>query len=111
MFLLLVLLFIAVKCFVFNGSYIKKPVKIWCTYVLSNFIIRLYNRFLETHNGTLRFCHVTHLQGSTAKKEDINGLAVFLCYLCTNHSTMLPILLTGINHPAEKTVSEVFTVI
>lgn len=52
----------------------------------------------------------TCIEGSTAKKEDINGLAVFLCYLCTNHSTMLPILLTGINRPAEKPVSEVFTI-
>lgn len=56
-------------------------------------------------------CHVNYLQGSTAKKEDTIGLAVFLCYLCTNNSTMLPVLLTGINRTAEKPVPEVFTVI
>ena len=55
-------------------------------------------------------CHVNYLQGSTAKKEDSIGLAVFLCYLCTNNSTMLPVLLTGINRTAETPVPEVFTV-
>ncbi|KAL9974336.1 hypothetical protein ACROYT_G011360 [Oculina patagonica] len=49
-------------------------------------------------------------EGSSTKKEDIYGLAVFLCCLCASNSTMLPILLTGIKRPAEKHLPEVFTI-
>ncbi|KAJ7374789.1 hypothetical protein OS493_005139 [Desmophyllum pertusum] len=50
-------------------------------------------------------CH----EGSSIKKEHTYGLAVFLCHLCTNHSTMLPILLTGIIRPAENHSPDVLT--
>lgn len=67
--------------------------------------------FIITQLEILVECHVNYLQGSTLKKEDTIGLAVFLCYLCTNNNTMVPVLLTGINRSAEKSVPEVFTVI
>ena len=42
--------------------------------------------------------------------EEARGLAVFLCHLCTDHSSMPPVLLRGIHHPAEKSFPDVFTV-
>ncbi|KAM7438304.1 hypothetical protein ABFA07_012225 [Porites harrisoni] len=52
----------------------------------------------------------TCLQGVTSSNQDVQGLAVILCYLCINQTNMLPVLLRGNLHTAEKKFPDVCTI-
>ena len=49
-------------------------------------------------------------QGESLTKEETRGLAVFLCHLCTNQSTLLPVLIKGTDHFYGKELSDVYAV-
>ena len=76
----------------------------------NNFIVFLdmYNLlWLKRH---FRGLHDVPSQGSSVTNEETRGLAVFLCYLCANQKTLLPVLLQGVTHRSGRNASEITTV-
>lgn len=57
-----------------------------------------------------RDLHDVPSQGSSVTNEETRGLAVFLCYLCANQKTLLPVLLRGVTHHSGRNASEITTV-
>nr|XP_058972994.1 Fanconi anemia group A protein-like isoform X2 [Pocillopora verrucosa] len=49
-------------------------------------------------------------EGSSVTNEETRGLAVFLCYLCANQKTLLPVLLQGVTHHSGRNASEITTI-
>lgn len=49
-------------------------------------------------------------KGESLTKEETRGLAVFLCHLCTNQSTLLPVLIKGTDHFYGKELSDVYAI-
>ena len=52
------------------------------------------------------------LQGESLTREETRGLAVFLCHLCTNQITLIPVLMKGTDflHGTKLSDGAAFTV-